>query len=637
MAGSPYAPVQLLGMKRQYNVVATTLVIAALMATTIAWLAKPPAYTDACLESSAGFVVCAASDMERIPRNGSIPLVHADFNLSQGPLRLYAAKNETIAFQLLVQNQGGGAGVDLKIENSVWSTKTGKQINGIEQQIFQAHYHRVDKGGYTWGPKTTVLDWPADYPDALVPDTKRCLEEQHLFANIDLPKIAGHNQAVWIDLYISPTMPTGVFQQATTVIIADKALSIPLELTVVDAVLPDKPSFDAIGEIYRSYTLEGVGMNRATKPWQAMSRCYQQLAHQHRLVFFERTPDKPSGEQWPEYIDTFGPALTGELFTDAYGYSGTGKNTPVSVWRTPWPQEYNIVLDAPLDADALHRYTELAGEWALLASAEQWTDTEFFAYIFDEVDGPQSGPQEKKARRAYLTMVHTEMQRLQHAIDTGSPTLPIDLLWTSHANPANWAGDPELDLTNIIRRWSPNASAADPSFLHARATAGDKAWFYHSGHPAVGAHSINVSGIEMRTWGVIAARYGLHGNFMWAVNLGSDERPFAEPSYKPEDDRFGNGVLVYPGNQLERIGFRNAPGPIPSMRLKAWRRGLQDAELYVLAKQKNSKTANDAILKMIPNALADASGKAQWPRQSAAWIDFKKALLETASGQVLPH
>jgi len=135
----------------------------------------------------------------------------------------------------------------------------------------------------------------------------------------------------------------------------------------------------------------------------------------------------------------------------------------------------------------------------------------------------------------------------------------------------------------------------------------------------------------MRTWGVIGARYGLTGQFMWAVNLGSDEKPFAEPSYKPDDDRFGNGVLVYPGNQMDKIGFAKIPGPIPSMRLKTWRRGLQDAELFFLAEQNNPTDARKLIRSMIPEALAEARGDASWSGKPADWINFKQSLLEIAS------
>ncbi len=205
------------------------------------------------------------------------------------------------------------------------------------------------------------------------------------------------------------------------------------------------------------------------------------------------------------------------------------------------------------------------------------------------------------------------------------------MLWTSHSNPADWAADLALDLRGKVRLWAPNAHAADPVFLAEQRSRGDRNWFYHSGHPAVGVHSINASGIELRTWGVIAARYGIDGVLMWAVNLGNDDKPFADPSYKPDDDRFGNGVLVYPGNQLPKIGFAASPGAIPSARLKAWRRGLQDFELIELARQ-NAPAETEALVRgIMPRALAEGEGRAAWSSDPAAWIEFKRALLALAS------
>lgn len=578
--------------------------------------------------------------MARVSRTGAIPLDHPDFDLSQGGVQLRAAKNETVAFQLIFRTVDSTKPIEVSIDSSHWIMQSGKPANDFEQQSFQAHYHHVSNGAYSWGPKTAVLPWPADYPDALIPQKKACSSEaQALFSSISLPASKHKNQALWIDTYVPPTMPAGRYQQLVTVKLSGDILTIPINLTVFNTTLPDKPSFDAVGELYRTYRLEGAGEDRSTAQWQVLSHCYQQLAHQHRMVFMERTPDIPTGEKRDNYIRTFSPVLSGKLFTTEYGYIGTGQNTPVSVWRTPWPQAYNVTLEAALNDAVLERYKALSREWAETVHQQGWAETRFFAYIFDEVDGPHSGPDTKSENETYLAMVHQQMERMQQtidagvqqAIDAGAPQTDIDLLWTSHANPASWAGKAELDLTGKVRLWSPNASAADPGFLAERISEGNKAWFYHSGHPAVGAHSINASGIEMRTWGVIAARYGLQGNFMWAVNLGSDERPFAEPSYKPDDDRFGNGVMVYPGNQLDKIGFDKAPGPIPSMRLKAWRRGLQDAELFLLAKEQDSVAADALIEMMIPAALADAEGKAQWPQDPAAWIDFKAALLVLAS------
>jgi len=604
------------------------------------WWQRTPAFSEACLLTDHDVVICAASNMARFGRSDPIVLEHPNFNLvnnsdsEDASVKLSAARNEYVAFQLIFRNIGSAAATEVDIGLGQWLSDSPEQAtkSPIFNRIFQAHYHLVDKGGYKWGPKSAVRDWPTEYPDALVPQNHGCLgSSTQIFDTIALPTESHHNQAVWIESYIPPDLAAGAYTMQLNVRLAGQTIPVQVELTVFDLNIPNKPSIDAIGEVYRSYKLEGAGNDRSEQSWQRMAQCYQQLAHEHRTVFMERTPDLPDTSGWQDYIDTYQATLDGSLFTDQYGYYGTGENTPVTVWRTPWPQEFNIKLEAPLRQNDFHRYERLAAQWKQRATDNGWLHTKFFAYVFDEVDGPDKSESNKQERRKYLAMVHEQMDLLQRALDDGTKDASLDLLWTSHSNPAIWESDPQLDLSDKVRLWSPNASAADPTFLNKRIEDGHSAWFYHSGHPAVGAHSINAHGVDMRTWGVIGARYGLSGQFMWAVNLGSDDRPFAEPSYKPDDDRFGNGVLVYPGNQLDKIGFRKVPGPIPSMRLKTWRRGLQDAELFFLAEENNPNAAHKLIRSVVPDALATAKGDASWSFKPATWIDFKLQLLEIAS------
>lgn len=597
-------------------------------------------YDEACLHNPEGLLVCAASDMARISRQGISRLEHPRFDLrADNPRRLQwtVARNETIAFQLILrrEDQESASHVSLDLGESK-----------IQTSLYQAHYLQIDNGGYQWGPATQVLPYPAAYPDALVPRQQSCAQQTTvLFDQVELPR-PGRNQSVWIEMYVPENMPLGEHRQRLrlTPSSADNtstapAQSIELEvsLKVIDTTIPQTTSIDAIGEVYRAYRLEGVGDDRSSKRWQQMAQCYQIMAHQHRMVFIERTEDTPqSPQQWQDYLDTYSPALSGELFSASSGYTGTGADTGISVWRTPWSQDYDITVDTALASEQLDSYATLASQWSEFVRINNWQNTRFFAYVFDEVDGPSSQAETDPDRHRYIARVHGDMEAVQHAIDRGTQkeglnTPAVDLLWTSHSDPTIWEGDPATTLTGKVRLWAPNAHAANTGFLQERMAAGERTWFYHSGHPAIGGHSINLPGSDMRSWGVIGARYGIQGQLMWSVNLGNDELPFAQPSYKPDDDRVGNGVMVYPGFQLPRIGFPAAAGPIPSMRLKAWHRGLQDAELYFLARQRHPEEAEALIRQLIPAALGEAVANAHtqptWPRDAASWIQWRDDLI----------
>ncbi len=589
--------------------------------------------------------VCAVSDMAKLPNHGVVPLEGADLDLRRGKLRLDAARNETVGFQLILKNSAETS-ARVQVTLGDLAGDNGARIEAkTHTERFLAYYVRVDPGGYTWGTPSEVLPWPEFYPDALVPFESRCGAPQTLVESFEVPAGQHANQAVWLDIYVPKHLPPGEYRGHVHLQAGQAALDIPVSLRVWEANLPDRPSLDAVGELYRAYEQEDAGQESGSDAWRHMAHCYQQLAHRHRMVFIERTErilgpvsdaEARQPQIWEDYDRVYDPILTGELFTTKHGYTGPGENTPVTVWRTPWPQTIDRRVERPLTEEEIQEYTTLARHWAGHSRERGWDQTRYFAYVFDEVDGPTDTDANVDHAAAgehhYLTMAHGEMRRVQQALDTGAGGQLIDLLWTSHTNPAVWQGKVDIDLTGVIRLWCPNARAADPAFLRNRSRQGERSWFYHAGHPAIGVHAINASGIDMRTWGLVAARYELQGQLMWALNYGDPEDPYRYPSYRRQDDRFGNGVLVYPGAMLPHIGHKVSPGPVPSMRLKAWRTGLQEAELVLLSRAKGRGEEVDRLLaRYIPAALAEAGGKASWSSNPADWYDFHRELLALAS------
>jgi hypothetical protein len=60
----------------------------------------------------------------------------------------------------------------------------------------------------------------------------------------------------------------------------------------------------------------------------------------------------------------------------------------------------------------------------------------------------------------------------------------------------------------------------------------------------------------------------------------------------------------------------NIDGPLASLRMKAYRRGLQDYEYAWLLKQNGKeKTADDLVRKVVPSALTDATGTTMGARE----------------------
>ncbi|MEM8497286.1 MAG: DUF4091 domain-containing protein [Pseudomonadota bacterium] len=595
---------------------------------------------DHCKSLSEAISVCAASDMARPRDVQDVPLEHPQFDLGvQAGLFLQGARNETLGLQLILHRDAESAHTAVDIEISELWSSSGQSITRDNISLFQAWYHPVVNGGYKFGPPSDTLPWPGNYPDALIPQWSGCnpLRGKQVLSNFALDPRPGGNQAVWVDVYLPSALATGDYRG--TINVKDSSgnsLDIPFGVEVLSVRLPDTPSFDAVGEIYQSYALEGAGKDKRSAPWRDMAHCYQILAHQHRMIFIERWNESASDVGWDAYLDYVNPILSGTLFSAENGYIGPGTNTPPTAWRTPWPQRIDRHLAGRIDDEQLMHWEEEARQWQVFLNENAWPNTYYFAYIFDEVDGDTDEHRAKGLTEEYLRTAHGAMLDVQAALDRGAGGPFIDLMWTSHSNPAQWKDQPGIDLAGTIRLWAPNGAAAAPDYLQQRKQLGERIWFYHDGHPSVGVHSVNASGIEMRSWGVIGARYHFDGQMMWAVNLGQEDKPFRQPHYKPEDDRFGNGVLVYPGKQLSKINHPAVPGPVPSMRLKAWRRGLQDAELVLLVrKEKGNETVDKLLKQLVPTALAEAvtlrHKKAQWSDDPADWINFRHALLRLAA------
>ena len=367
------------------------------------------------------------------------------------------------------------------------------------------------------------------------------------------------------------------------------------------------------------------------------------MAHAHRFLATHRAADGPIpltsmgnwatdlkqgfGNDWSLYTPYVDPILSGELFTEAEGYVGPGAGVGPSFYPAPFPEyfygagdlhdlrwnlnAYNGSLDGELTAVIKHNAAAFAAE----ARANGWQDVRFFAYIMDEVTGPQDRGEARRGE-GDIPAFHHAMAHIQYALDRGSEKNPaIDLIWTSHADASTWNGTP-ADLRPTIRWWVPNGHAVNLDFYRdIVAQPGQTVWFYHSGRPAIGNHSINQLGYDLRVWPLLCARYDLDGMFWWSMmnfagrydTEGFD--PYAMPQYKTAETRWGNGVLFYPGSRLTTLGaHRNIAGPIPSQRMKAFRRGLQDFEYLWLARDRGHAEAANALLReLVPNGFSEST------------------------------
>ncbi|MEO8055025.1 MAG: glycoside hydrolase domain-containing protein [Acidobacteriota bacterium] len=560
-----------------------------------------------------GLRLAGLGDCERVDRHGSVPPSPAFWDPEHRILRLHGARNEVLGAQLILTAAGAAVPrVDVEVSDLEGPARLGARETVT---LFRELYQFVENGDWSWGPESRVLPSRRWWPDVLVPFADPYARGRRpVGAPFDVA--AGTNQGVFLDLAVPRDARPGVYSGKIRVRAAGTVVrEARLELTVHPFTLPDETHVDAYGEIYgQLYRQHGAACGRDPAAWKRLASRVHQLAHQHRIVVAERHGEGPVFGAGGDWDDFYGAVLDGRLFTRAAGYSGPGDGIGVAVFPAPFRQAFDGHVP-DFDAAALEAYARTAREFRALARAKGWNATRFFAYVVDEA------PTDARTR--------DNERRLQEALDAGAAPEGLPLLWTSHVNPATLAEDPARDRRGLTRWWVPNGGACDPAFLAPRIAGGERVWFYHHGHPAVGVHGVNASGVELRTWGAICWRYGLQGSFFWAVDFGDPDRPLEVPNYKKGETRWGNGVLLYPGARLPDVGLPPIDGPLPSLRMKAYRRGLQDFEYAWLLARAGRKAEADALVRrVVPVALTEATvrGEPPWSAHPEDWYRMRAEL-----------
>lgn len=177
--------------------------------------------------------------------------------------------------------------------------------------------------------------------------------------------------------------------------------------------------------------------------------------------------------------------------------------------------------------------------------------------------------------------------------------------------------------------FSPKSFAHD---LRGRRTRGERFFTYNGRPPEAGSMIIDTNGVALRTWGWIAQRYDIELWYAWEglyfsdrYNGGGPTDVMVDPVTFDERTRggsdFGNGdgLLAY-------------PGPLPSLRLKALRRGLQDRLLVrKLVRCGGAAEAQRVVERMVPRALGDSEhAEPSWSLEETVWEGARRELLRRA-------
>lgn len=458
------------------------------------------------------------------------------------------------------------------------------EVEGFRTERFVEHFVDVRRASGGKYPRES-LGWAAGsgptgsftgrVPDALIP-----VEHAPPWRPYPLAVAPRRNGIVWVDVELPRA--AGV-HRGTVVVNAER---IPLEIEVAARALPERPVatmlFDDAENLKRR-----LGTDVEAELWKLLRR--------HRL-----TPLHVAST--PEDVDRQRAALDGSL----YGGKGDGV-LAIGAYGDlgePTPEKLETVLAI---GDRLGPLLET-------------TDT--FVYAVDEDCESPYGP----AWKALLAAT-------RHA-------KRIRVAWTCSKDPGAQGVDIPIQLGTY-----------DVAKAKAARAQGKEVWIYNGQQPHTGTFLLDAPAIAPRVNGWIQGVHDIPRWFYWEVGFWYDGNRGGHGPYDPfvtaetfhdadGDWANGDGVLVYPGRQVDRFTEHSLgwDGVLPSIRLKNWRRGVQDAG-YVQYARIVDRAAADAIARrVLPAVLAEAKeGRpATWSEEGRPFREGRRALFDLAERKTEP-
>jgi hypothetical protein len=481
-----------------------------------------------------------------------------------------AAQNEFEPFQIVLRSPQPMAGLD--VQASLLTDDDGNSIPSSFIQIYLVGFVNVTRPTRAGGDT-------GDWPDKLLPRVDAYYHERRNAFPFQLA--AGHNQPVWIDVYVPTGTRAGDYKGTVTVTQAGKEfLTVPVQLKVWNFALPSTSSFPT------SFGFNGVaalkqhaGQYTSDDDIRSLTFLYSKAALLDRISLHGGTLIPPSftvngntaAIDWNSYDREVGAFLDGTVL---------GNKDPL-----PGARVTSIDLRTHGSADTSEKKVLYWREWAKHFRTKGWLNRLFY-YVFDE---PQNADFPKIV----------ELARLAHEADPAIRTLVT--------YPRTQA------LANSIDLWTPliNCFELKPGFdPYCRETVhrneydadirnGRQLWWYQS----CSSHGCNIAGgayfkgfpsymidepaVSNRVMPWLAWKYRIGGELYFATNESYGRTDPWSDTYLYGGN--GDGTLFYPGRPKQIGGTKDIP--IDSIRLKLIREGLEDYEYLVLLEKAAGREA----------------------------------------------
>jgi hypothetical protein len=532
-------------------------------------------------------------------------------------LRIFGARNEVLAFQVIVE--AGDAGVEgLRVALPELRQRGGAGViryappgpdpteyKGRPIQVFVEHYmHVVEPTRAAWvfapGGGAAPRDPTGWKPVQLVPE-----DAAPGRGGLPIDVAPKTNQAIWIEVTTARDLPAGIYDGAVRVSAGGRERVLPIALELFDFTLPDESSLTTM-LFFEPDQVERYQGRR-------LDDRYHRFAHHHRMeltgAYDARSALAAQGR------------FDGSDFTPAQGYEGPGEG----VGNRIVPASFYGPGD---DYEDRQRAWATSDAWMTFVS-EHLPGAVTFLYMPDE-----PGPSEYEHIRRIAANVKSNP----------GPGGALPLFVTSGFHP---------ELDGSIDIWCPLPGSFDIARAAAERAAGRRTWYYNGSRPSSGAVIIDAPATDARVNAWAAFKHGADGYFVWHSNhwqhnaqkVGErDQDVWANPvtfdnrgqPHKPVVDQGfinGDGVLMYPGEEvLHPEEDRGIAGPIATIQLANLRRGSQDHLYLSLARACGlAESVDGALARVVPHVLSDAGGAVDFAEHGDDYEAARHALARAIS------
>jgi len=558
--------------------------------------------------------IWACNDGEKIERDDlNNPNKQTNSAWDGSKVKIFGARNEIIAFQLIIEADKGGVN-RLSVSLPQLVHKGGKEkisyaapmidptnYVGRPIQLFSVNYMNVELPShaewvYQQGSPAAPKDPTGWKPVQLIPENARA--ERGGFPL----KIAGDlNQAIWIEVYTAKSLPAGTYNGSISVTADGQKRTIPIELELFDFTLPDQNSMQAMiyYESLQPRLYQGADLDAE----------YHRFAHRQRIELVQAY-DQATAQVAHGRFD-------GADFSQSHGYEGPGQN----VGNKLIPRTFY----GPGKAfDDRSRAWREADAWINFLS-KNFPNAITFLYLPDEPG---------RSQYSYIR------QLAENIHSNPGPGKALPTFVTKHY---------VKDLDGSIDIWDTGPLGYDIKRADEERTRGRKYWIYNGGRPAAGAIVIDSPATDPRATIWACFKHGVDNYFYWHGvhwqhnrqkvgerkqnvwvnpitfdNRGQPNKPVADQGYIN-----GDGVLMYPGeDKLHPDQDRGIRGPISTVQLANFRRGLQDHQYLTLARKLKLDSLVDEVLQsVVPRVFSDSGPAVGF---SEAGNDYERARYKLA-------